>query len=421
MTQAKLRAVVDDIKQYFVSRDDEIEYLAVMAVAREHAIFHGPPGCAKSDLVLEFSKRVTASNFFYKQLSADMARADLLGPISVKGLLDDRYRYLTKGYLADAHFAVLDELPRASGVLLDDMLSVLNERVFVNGDITERCPLVSAMATANTKLTGQHAANADRWLFRFFLDYLQSEQERQALDALDIACFERNVNATIDLQDLADLHEMIPTVKVATEDAVWEAKRELIKAFHAEGMIISDRRFRKINNAVAAHAIVQGREAAELSDLDVLVYIVPDNAEQVPRVRQLVAKVANPYKERVTEILQIILQSYNNKLEPLLRNPGSADRDLRLRLAQEIYDKTKIGLQELAEIAVKAPNEASVVHGQKVLRDIQQDCLKRGIGYNQGTTGYEQQRSDGKAMAKKVLKRPVVPNPGTGVPSDIPW
>ena len=185
MSVQKLQNMLTELMGMFISGDDEIKYLAIAMICRENLIFHGPPGCAKSDLAKELAARITGSNYFYKQMSADMSRSDLVGPVDPSLILKGQYRYLTNHYLPTAHIAVIDELPRASGVLLDDMLSILNHEGFMNGDVLEPDMLQMAMGTANTKLTGQHAANADRWLFRFFVEYLKTDQELEALDALE--------------------------------------------------------------------------------------------------------------------------------------------------------------------------------------------------------------------------------------------
>ncbi len=43
-----------DLSEYFVKRDAEIDLAIVCAAAQEPLLFVGPPGTAKSDLVVKF-------------------------------------------------------------------------------------------------------------------------------------------------------------------------------------------------------------------------------------------------------------------------------------------------------------------------------------------------------------------------------
>jgi MoxR-like ATPase len=51
--------------------------------------------------------------------------------------------------LPKAHFAYLDEIYRASDLLLPSMMGILNEREFHNGGVVQHCPLITAIGTTN--------------------------------------------------------------------------------------------------------------------------------------------------------------------------------------------------------------------------------------------------------------------------------
>lgn len=81
------------------------------------------------------------------------------------------------GMLPEAEFAFLDELFNANSAILNNLLTVLNGRVYRRGAETHRLPLVSAFAASN-HLPDDHALGAlfDRFLLRCRVDSLPRDR-----------------------------------------------------------------------------------------------------------------------------------------------------------------------------------------------------------------------------------------------------
>ena len=65
---------------------------------------------------------------------------ELFGPLSMKGLEDDRYERQIEGYLPTAEVAFVDEIFKANSAILNALLTLLNERLFDNGGVRSRVP-----------------------------------------------------------------------------------------------------------------------------------------------------------------------------------------------------------------------------------------------------------------------------------------
>ena len=126
----RLRAeVVAPIKERFVGRDEVVDLVALAVVSGEHLFLHGPPGTAKSALIRDFAEAVRGRYFEYL-LTRFSEPNEVFGPIDLVKLKEGTVATVTTGMLPEAEFIFLDELFNANSAILNNLLSVLNERVY---------------------------------------------------------------------------------------------------------------------------------------------------------------------------------------------------------------------------------------------------------------------------------------------------
>ena len=67
---------------------------------------------------------------------------ELFGPLSMRGLENDLYVRQIDGYLPTAEVAFIDEIFKANSAILNALLTLLNERLFDNGNQRFPVPLL---------------------------------------------------------------------------------------------------------------------------------------------------------------------------------------------------------------------------------------------------------------------------------------
>jgi MoxR-like ATPase len=281
----RLRAdVVDKLKHSFVGRDEVIELIALAVVAGEHLFLYGPPGTAKSALIRHFAGAVDAPYFEY-MLTRFSEPNEIFGPVDIARLREGVLATITEGMLPRAEFVFLDEIFNANSAILNNLLTVLNERTYRRGAELHHLPLLSLFSASNT-LPEDDALRAlfDRFLLRCHVGNLPRENMNALLRAgweLERPQGSARAVSSADLRALADRLWNVDLSRVSEvyTDAVFKA-RDL-------GIDLSDRRAVKVQKLLAASAVLCGRTRAEPSDLWVLRYVW-DREEQIGPLRALV-------------------------------------------------------------------------------------------------------------------------------------
>src|SRR2546421_7258201 len=172
----RLRAeVIDPLKARFVGRDEVVDLIALAVVAGEHLFLYGPPGTAKSALIRQFATAVRGEYFEY-MLTRFSEPNEIFGPIDIARLREGTVATVTTGMLPEAEFVFLDELFNANSAILNNLLTVLNERIYRRGAETHRLPLLSLFSASN-HLPEDEALRAlfDRFLLRCQVKNLKAE------------------------------------------------------------------------------------------------------------------------------------------------------------------------------------------------------------------------------------------------------
>jgi MoxR-like ATPase len=288
LTERLQRQATDRLKARFVGRDEVIDLIALAVVAGEHLFLFGPPGTAKSLLVREFAGAVRCRYFEYL-LTRFSEPNELFGPIDMARLREGVVSTVITRMLPEAEFVFLDELFNANSAILNNLLTVLNERIYRRGAETHQLPLVSAFAASN-HLPEDETLGAlfDRFLLRCKVDSLPRPQ----LPALLAAGWRIEQNGVAGKPDEAltadDLRQLRQRVKDVQLEHVLEIYADAISKIRDLGVAVSDRRAVKVLKLVAASAVLCGRTSANVSDLWVLRYVW-DRVEQLGPLGTLVS------------------------------------------------------------------------------------------------------------------------------------
>jgi MoxR-like ATPase len=285
------REVVEPLKRRFVDRDEIVDLIALAVTAGEHLLLHGPPGTAKSALIRQFASGVSGKYFEYL-LTRFSEPNEVFGPIDLVRLREGTVATVTTGMLPEAEFIFLDELFNANSAILNNLLTVLNERLYRRGAEVHRLPLLSLFAASN-HLPEDDSLRAlfDRFLLRCHVENLKREELPRLLAAgweLERA---GPLESSVSAADLRALSQRVYKVDLL---GIGDRYGGVVSKVRDLGIALSDRRAVKILKLVAASAVICGRAAAQVSDFWVFRYVW-DREEQIAPLKALVSGVIEPH------------------------------------------------------------------------------------------------------------------------------
>ena len=172
----KIRAATSALESGLVERETEVRLLLLAAFCGEHLLLLGPPGTAKSELGRRLSAVCGDGGVFFERLLTRFSvPEELFGPLSMRGLENDQYVRQTDGYLPDATVAFVDEVFKANSAILNSLLTILNERLFDNGNERVEVPLLCLVGASNELPESEELdALYDRFLLRSCVEQVSS-------------------------------------------------------------------------------------------------------------------------------------------------------------------------------------------------------------------------------------------------------
>lgn len=141
----RIQTLIKELSRYFVGkerkrlddkknmRDELIFLMAIAVVAREPMLILGPPGTAKSDMVIRFSEACGVKNYFEHMLTMFTEPSEIIGPVDIEALKKGVYRRILDGRIADSAFTFLDEIFKGNSAILNTLLTLMNEHKIYDG------------------------------------------------------------------------------------------------------------------------------------------------------------------------------------------------------------------------------------------------------------------------------------------------
>jgi MoxR-like ATPase len=303
--QEKFRATRQELASALIERDEEIDLVLTALIAQENVLLVGPPGCGKS-LLLDSLMNWMHGKRFAILFTKFTCPEEVVGPVSIAALKEDRYRRVTTGKLPEADLAFLDEVFKASSAILNTLLRILNERVFENGDGGfVRVPLKLCVAASNEWPQSQEggkelAALFDRFVFRRSVRPILTVAGRKRL------LWERDhtpkLSTSLTPAEVDQAHADALTLPWSKDGQ--EALEAILRELGKEGIVPGDRRQFKAVACAQGFAWLNEADRVEPEHLEVLAHILWDDPQEQPeKAAQVIAKIANPSGMRVNQLL----------------------------------------------------------------------------------------------------------------------
>jgi MoxR-like ATPase len=278
--------------RHFVDKQPLVDLMVVAAVAQEPLLLVGPPGTAKSDLVLKFKDALGLSgiDYFEYLLTRFTEPSEVLGPIDINELRSGKYLRREKGKLPTARLVFLDEIFKASSAILNSLLTVINERKFYQDGVP--VPVRLKVLFAATNEIPEHSelgALKDRFALKAACRSVQETHFIELLDAGVDSMVNKDLNRKPWVEGHASLEDVMKAHRYLTllmakkeprdrevffrEEVMREFRRVIRTLVREDEVFVSDRKLIKLYRLLRTRAWIVHGGAVEREDLQLLAYL----------------------------------------------------------------------------------------------------------------------------------------------------
>jgi MoxR-like ATPase len=306
----EIRRRIDRLRKslgrFFVAKQEIIDLMVVAAVAQEPLLLVGPPGTAKSDLVLKFKDAlgVAEEDYFEYMLTRFTEPSEIIGPIDINDLRAGRYTRQVQGKLPTARLAFLDEIFKSNSAILNILLTIINERKYYQDGKPVPVPLrVLFAATNEIPELGELAALKDRFVLKVESRSVADEHFTELIDFGLQAEAYRSLNQKPWVEELCTLDDLIRANRYLTflfarktQDGrqaeekndrmvffppeVFREFQRVVKTLTREdGIFISDRKLVKLYKLLRVRAWIFAGGTVRKDDLKLLTYLGESHRE----------------------------------------------------------------------------------------------------------------------------------------------
>lgn len=259
-------------------KETEISLSLLAALAGESIILLGPPGVAKSMVARRLKMAFRKAASFEYLMSRFSTPDEIFGPVSISRLKNsDAYVRSTEGYLPTADVVFLDEIWKAGPAIQNTLLTVINEKLFRNGNAEMRLPLKLLVAASNELPAQGEGLEAmwDRFIIRLECKSIQKDSnfDRMLLES-DKEEIRIDEKLQISDEEYEEWSKEIDKVRIPQSvlDAIHQIRRS-IRAVAISGtnerrdVYVSDRRWKNITRLLRTTVFMHDRKEAVPTDL----------------------------------------------------------------------------------------------------------------------------------------------------------
>ena len=397
----RFKLLLQEMNRGIYEKETEISLSLLAALAGESIILLGPPGVAKSMVARQLKTAFREAQSFEYLMSRFSTPDEIFGPVSIQKLkTSDTYERAVEGYLPTADVVFLDEIWKAGPAIQNTLLTVINEKIFRNGNREMHLPLKLLVAASNELPAKGEGLEAlwDRFVIRIesrpikleknframlleaptdflgptdFTDSTDSSGSKGKSDSTDFSSPTDFTDSTdfsdlkITAEEYAEWAEKICKIGVKEEvlDAI-SAIRKSLRAVNVDeaaerrNIYVSDRRWKNIVRLLRTSAFMQDREEVDICDLLPIYHCLWQEPEERDAIRSIVIRALfSPFAEKLVEMKNALAEDikyhrvrrnpddgrdYEGEIETLSDGLTSLERRLGENLFVSSDDKTEI-------------------------------------------------------------------------------
>lgn len=294
--QNRIRQLVEAVSDGMFEREEIIAVSLLGALCGQNTFLYGPPGTAKSLISRRIACAFERPTYFEYLMNRFSTPEEVFGPVSIKALKEDRYTRKTDNYLPKAEFAFLDEIWKSSPAILNTLLTLINERVFRNGEALEDAPLKALIAASNETPESNQGLEAlyDRFIVRVMVEPISRDENfNQLLNSKPTkAATSVPDDLIVKADEWIEWREKLHDVSLSSEtlEIIHLVRDALNKPSETLSVYVSDRRWQRATILMRASAFFNGRDETNHSDAALLKHCLWTHEDNRIAVRDIIAQ-----------------------------------------------------------------------------------------------------------------------------------
>ena len=353
----RFKQLLGEMNRGIYEKETEISLSLLAALAGESIILLGPPGVAKSMVARQLKTAFRDAQSFEYLMSRFSTPDEIFGPVSIQKLkTSDTYERAMEGYLPTADVVFLDEIWKAGPAIQNTLLTVINEKIFRNGNREMHLPLKLLVAASNELPAKGEGLEAlwDRFVIRIESRPIKLEKNFRAMlldshadflgptdftDSTDFSGFTGGLGHA-DFADNADFSDLKITseeyaewtekiCKIGVKEEVLDAISAIRKSLRAvnvdeaaerRNIYVSDRRWKNIVRLLRTSAFMQDREEVDICDLLPIYHCLWQEPGERDAIRNIVIRALfSPFADKLVEMKNALAEDI--KYHRVRRNP----------------------------------------------------------------------------------------------------
>lgn len=385
MIKQRITKILAEMSKGIYERNRELGLALLSAVAGESIFLLGKPGVAKSLVARRLKMAFSDSHCFEYLMSRFSTPDEIFGPVKISQLKDnDTYERQTKGYLPEADVVFLDEIWKAGPAIQNSLLTIINEKIFHNGNKEIKVPMKALVSASNELPADGEGLDAlwDRFLVRLVVDCIQDKTSFEKMISGSAVNEDITVSEPITADEFREWQHEIEEIAIHKNifDVI-NSIRIQIAAYNSEKeekeqIYISDRRWKKIVRLMKAAAFLNGNEQITTAQCWLISDCLWNNTSQIKSVNEIVSNAIGGSGLPINEI-KASLQAKIDEIESIIKSQLYYKEKRTLPVFKTSFESKpiitdgewltlKIRLEELEKLRSSNVNEPVVIGGQIV-------------------------------------------------------
>jgi MoxR-like ATPase len=356
----KVKNLIDQLCAGLYERDEVVKLALLSAIAGESIFLLGPPGVGKSLIARRLKYAFKDAHSFEYLMTRFSTPEEVFGPVSIQKLKEeDKYERKTDRYMPGANIVFLDEIWKASSSIQNALLTIINEKVYRNGE-QEIAVDLKSLITASNELPpeGENFGPLyDRLLVRYQLSGVKEGKRflKMITGTDDLYHDEVDEQYKISTSELEAWHRQIDAVAVEDEVlSVIQIIRDKIEDYNQQQedpyrhIQVFDRRWKKVIRLLRTAAFLNERPKVDLMDCFLMIHCLWNQPHQIEAVQEIVSETIRKHGYSVSIGLNMLkreVEDFRQEVEAEVRIKHTVTEEILRPVEDEYYELRKNGEQ----------------------------------------------------------------------------